>query len=166
MDDWLIEPFGRSRHDRTAFQSGEPSLDRFLRELVTQYEQKRIGRSYVLVRKGEAPVLGYYTIAASSIMFDKLPKALTKKLRRYPVPSLLIARLAVDQTHKGQGLGKELLFDALHRAASLSNSMGLHFVEVHALHEQAAQFYEHFGFIPLPDDPLHLVMSIQTILAT
>lgn len=160
---WLIEPFDRTRHERSQFRCGQPMLDRFIRELVTQFEKRQLGRTFVLVRPESSHVMGYYTLAASSLAFEALPKSLIKHLPKHPIPTVLLARLAVDQSLQGQGLGTDLLMNALERTASLSKSVGIHFVEVDAIDEKARQFYERFGFIPLVDQPLHLVMAMKTV---
>lgn len=162
---WLIEPFDRMRHERGPFRCGQPMLDRFIRELVTQYEKRQLGRTFVLVRPDSPIVLGYYTLAASSLAFEVVPKSLARHLPKHPIPTVLLARLAVDQSMQGQGLGADLLMNALERAAALSASLGIHFVEVDVIDDAARQFYERYGFTPLVDQPLHLVMAMGTVLA-
>lgn len=162
---WLIEPFDRIRHERGQFKCGQPMLDRFIRELVTQYEKRQLGRTFVLVRTNSPIVLGYYTLAASSLAFEVVPKSMAKHLPKHPIPTVLLARLAVDQSVQGQGLGADLLMNALQRSAALSQSLGVHFVEVDAIDEKARQFYQRYGFTPLVDQPLHLVMAMGTVLA-
>ena len=161
---WLIEPFDRNKHERGQFSCGQQMLDRFIRELVTQYEKRQLGRTFVLVRPDSPTVLGYYTLAASSLAFEVVPKSLVKHLPKHPIPTILLARLAVDQSLQGRGLGADLLMNALERAAALSTSIGIHFVEVDAIDEKARQFYERYGFTPLIDQPLHLVMAMGTVL--
>src|SRR5262245_52726722 len=129
MDDWVIEPLNRS-HERADFCSGKASLDEFLRSRVIQYEKRKLGRTYVAVRPGMSRVLGYYTLAASSLSYQNVPAALAKKLPRHSVPVILLARLAIDQSAQGQGLGKLLLLDGLRRSLEISRTLGIHAVEV------------------------------------
>jgi GNAT superfamily N-acetyltransferase len=65
------------------------------------------------------------------------------------VPSVILARLAVDKTAQGQGLSETLLIDAFRRTLELSETLGTHAVEVDAIDEQARAFYESYGFVPL-----------------
>ncbi len=162
MAEWCVERLGRA-HERSAFSCGRESLDAFLRTLVNQYEKRRLGRTYVVVRPGEERVLGYYTLASGSVSFEKLPKKAAKKLPRHPVPVVLLARLAIDQSAQGQGLGGFLLADALRRCLVLAAQLGVHAVEVDALDEQAKAFYEKYGFVALQDNPLHLYLPIATL---
>jgi GNAT superfamily N-acetyltransferase len=162
MDDWTIEQLNRS-HDRTQFCCGKTSLDQYLQTRASQDEKRRMGRTYVALRPGDKRVYGYYTLAAGTIPFENLPPGPAKKLPKHPVPVILLARLAVDQSTQGQGLGGHLLGDALKRSVTISKTLGAHAVRVDALDEEARAFYEHYGFISLLDNRLHLFLPIATI---
>jgi GNAT superfamily N-acetyltransferase len=162
MAEWSVERLDRS-HDRGEFTCGKGPLDNFLRTLVTQYEKRRLGRTYVVVRPGAKRVLGYYTLAAGAVSFANLPEQATKKLPRHPVPVILLARLALDQSVQGQGLGRFLLTDALRRCLALAEQLGVHAIEVDAIDDQARAFYQRYGFTALPDDPLHLYLPMATV---
>jgi GNAT superfamily N-acetyltransferase len=164
MDEWVIEPLSRA-HERGEFCCGKGPLDQFLHSLVSQYEKRRLGRTYVVTRPSEKRVLGYYTLASGAVSFEKLPAKAAKKLPRHPVPVVLLARLAVDQSTQGQGLGRVLLTDALRRCLALANQLGVHAVEVDAIDEQAKAFYEKYGFVALEDNPRHLYLPIATLAA-
>lgn len=164
MTDWRIEPF-RADHVRSDFSCGIPSLDDFLRLRVGQYEHRRLGKTFVAVSSTHLQVRGYYTIAAGAIAFESLPPELGRKLPRHPVPCVLIARLAVDREYQGHLLGEALLLDSLRRAESLSGELGIHAVQVDALDERASGFYRKYGFVPLEDQPLRLLLPVATIRA-
>ncbi len=162
MVDWIIEPFGKS-HDRSAFTCGKPALDEFLRTRVSQYEKRRLGKTFVAVLQGEQRVRGYYTLAAGAVAFEHLPTVASTKLPKHPIPVILLARLAVDLSAQGQGLGEKLLLDALQRSLDLSDNLGAHAVEVDALDDSAIEFYVKYGFSPLLDNPRHLYLPLATI---
>lgn len=162
MTEWTIEPFGK-HHDRTAFSCGRPPLDDFIRARVSQYEKRRLGKTFVAVPPGNPRVIGYYTLSSAALAFEHLPPDASRKLPKHPVPVVLLARLAVDQSVQGQGLGEGLLLDALQRTLTLSSSLGVHAVEVDALDDAAAAFYRKYGFTALLDNPLHLYLPIATI---
>ena len=155
MAEWQIEALDRE-HSRGAFSCGKPPLDEFIRRLVSQYQKRNLGRTYVAVRPGERTVYGYYTLASGSVSFEHIPEAAARKLPRHPVPVVLLARLAVDQAVRGLGLGEALLIDALRRCLRLAEELGIHAVEVDAIDPQARGFYEKYGFVPLLDRELHL----------
>jgi GNAT superfamily N-acetyltransferase len=159
---WEVVPYTR-QHDRTGFDCSKEPLNRFLHQQVTQYEKRNLGRTYVLVEPGQTRVLGYYTLAASQVSLDDLPEDQAKKLSRHPVPVILLGRLAVDQSLQGQGAGKMLLHDALQRCVSVAEQIGSFAVFVEAIDDEAAKFYQRYGFQPFREQPLKLFLSISTL---
>lgn len=111
-------------------------------------------------------VVGYYTLAAGSVGRADAPPRVTAGLGRYPVPVILLARLAVDVTELGKGLGRGLLKDALLRVAQAADIVGCRAVLVHAKDAAAKAFYERHGFEPSPTDPLHLYLLTKDLAAT
>jgi GNAT superfamily N-acetyltransferase len=159
-----IEPFDATKHERADFDCGNRSLNEFLRTLVTQYEKRRLGKTFAAVRTtAPATIAGYYTLAAGAVAFQNVPPEIAKRLARHPIPAILLARLAVDRSAQGQGLGKALLLDSLHRVLSISKFLGVFALEVVAIDEQAAAFYAKFGFAPLLDDPRHMYLPVSSI---
>ena len=155
-----MERLDRSKHLRDDFSCGKSPLDDFLKSLVSQYEKRRLGKTLVLVRPPDHRVLGYYTLASGSVPFEHLPAKVAKKLPRHPVPVVLLARLAVDQSVRGKGLGGALLADALARILGFSRNLGIYAVEVDAIDGEAKAFYERHGFLPLADAELHLYLPL------
>ncbi|CAN5589698.1 GNAT family N-acetyltransferase [soil metagenome] len=162
MFNWTVEPLEKG-HERSAFSCGQPARDDFIRTRVSQYEKRRLGRTFVAVAPGNKQVIGYYTLAAGAVAFKHLPSNAAQKLPRHPIPVVLLARLAVDQSSQGKRLGDGLLLDALQRALDLSAGLGIHSVEVDAFDPAAGAFYQKYGFFPLLDDPLHLYLPIPTV---
>ena len=158
-----VEPLGR-QHDRTAFHCGAEELDRYLKQQARQDADKRVAAPFVAVRPPETVVLGYYTLSASVLTLTDLPDELARKLPRYPqLPVTLLGRLAVDQATKGQGLGEHLLLDALHRSLTHADQIAAMAVVVDAKDENAAAFYQHYGFIPLQNQPRRLFVPMRSI---
>ena len=151
-----------ANHQRDLFDCGEESLNRYLKQYASQHQKKNVGRVYVAVKAGAPRVFGYYTLANGSVAFQSVPKA--KGLpREYPIPVILLARLAVDVTTQGTGLGAMLLLDALQRSFQVSNASAAYAVIVDALHEKARAFYEHYHFEASLDDPLRLFLPMHEI---
>ena len=164
MGEWRIERLGPD-DVREGFDCGKPSLNDFLLALVSQYEKRNLGRTYVAHQDGDRRVLGYYTLASGSIDAESLPAKQARKLPRHAVPVVLLARLAVDRSVHGRGLGGFLLRDALNRSLDLSEKLGIHAVVVDALDAEANAFYQRFGFLPLTDDDMRLFLPLSTIRA-
>ncbi len=98
-------------HDRAAFDCGVPSLNSYLQRSARQNQDRDIGRTCVALEPGQVRVWGYYTLSSASTEFEEYPE--NAGLPRYPIPAVLLARLAVDKQRHGQGLGRELLIHAL-----------------------------------------------------
>jgi GNAT superfamily N-acetyltransferase len=158
---WHLQQLDASA-DVAEFGCGENSLDHFLRKYALGNDRAGLGRTFVALAPGEAGVVGFYTISTGSVRFDMVPAHLEKRLPNYPIPTVHIGRLAVDQRHQGCGLGKVLLIDALRKAAAASTVVGVYGVDVMALHERAKQFYLKYGFETMLDSPLHLFLPIET----
>jgi GNAT superfamily N-acetyltransferase len=162
MDDWVVEPLNKG-HERADFSCGHASLDDFLKRYASQYARRELGTTYVVVVGGQPRVLGYYTLAPSHFEFAHAPAELLKGLPKHPVPSLLLARLAVTQSERGKGLGRYLLLDAFDRCLRVAREVAFRAIEVDAIDEPAAAFYVKYGFLPFPSDPHHLAIALETI---
>jgi len=159
--EWSIELLGAG-HERARFSCGKESLDCYIQQYARQHARKNIGRTFVAVRRPEKRVLGYYTLASSSVAFEHLPNDIQSTLPRYPVPVVLLGKLAVDESVRGQGLGEHLLMDACHRVAAIAKEVAIAGLEVDALDASASAFYQHYGFRPFRDHPLHLFLPLKT----
>jgi GNAT superfamily N-acetyltransferase len=161
MAKWAIVPISKA-HDRADFSCGKPSLDTFLRSLVTQYENRRLARTYVAVDPGSPKVVGYFSLAASHLETSALSAGLRKKLPKHAIPTMLLGRLAVDSRNRGQGLGEFLLLDAVHKTFEASEKIGIFGLDAWAIDNDAIAFYQKYGFAPLEDHPNHLLLTLKT----
>lgn len=159
---WIIQPLVKS-HNRTSFDCGKPQLNQWLQRFAGQYQRRDLARTYVAVGAPDPRVLGYYAISNHRVRYDVLPENQAQGLPTIDIPVVLLARLAVDKTTQGQGLGQHLLIDALRRTAHISESIGIRAVEVDAIDDDARQFYLKFGLAPLLDDQQHLFLPMRAI---
>lgn len=137
----------RERDDRSQFRSDDADLDRFFRQFAGQNQfRHHLGVTYVAV-DGQH-VLGFATVAAAHLEIDGLPAAARQKLPRYPLPVLRLARLAVDRSAQGQGLGLQLLRFVLQLALRMSDDYGCVGIVVDAKPDALA-FYTKYGFLPV-----------------
>jgi len=149
-------------HDRTAFRSGVEVLDRYLRELALRDMRRRVAGCFVALDDARA-IVGFYTLAATSVAVDALPADLTKRLPRYPlVPAVLMGRLAVASEHQGKGLGRALIFDAAIRTDRLR--IGAFAIIVDAKDDRAVAFYKSTGFALIPGESRRLFVPVATTL--
>ncbi|WP_353119392.1 GNAT family N-acetyltransferase [Nitratidesulfovibrio sp.] len=156
------------QHDLILFCSGEPALDDWLRTRAVRNEGKAT-RTYVtcLHEKGgqEEPgarVVGFYSLAVGSVAHGIAPGSIRRNMPD-PVPVMILARLAVDQSMQGRGIGRALVRDALLRTGQAAGIAGIRGILVHALHERAAAFYAGCGFQPSPVSPLTLLLRMEEI---
>ena len=156
-----VEPISKT-HQRDKFSCGKTELDVYLQRFARQNDEKNIAKTFVSVDT-ENQVLGYYSLSSASIEFSELPDELRQSLPAYPVPAARLARLAVDNSIKGQGLGAKLLIDALQRIVSASQEIAVKVILVDAMDKEARDFYKYYGFIELPDQDLELFLPIETI---
>ncbi len=156
-----IVVFDPRRHRRTGFTCGHDGLDDYLKRYASQTLRNRLARVYV-AEDDEGKVLGYYTLSAASLGCDELPESLPK----YPVPAVLIGRMASDRQARASGLriGSHLLIHALKHALRAADVIGIRCVIVDSKPEAVA-FYRRFGFIPLTEDGLKLYLPVSTIKA-
>jgi GNAT superfamily N-acetyltransferase len=141
------------------FESGEPSLDRYLADRALANHVGDLGRCYVCVDAATEKELGYYTLSAVAVERAHLPG----KIRRNApglVPAVLMGRLAVDAAAQSLGLGRFLVRDAILSTLAAADRIGARILLVHALHPRAAAFYERMGFKRSPTDALHLYLSL------
>lgn len=146
---------------RIGFRSGANDLDDWLTKYAWQNQEANNAITYVITDGSR--VVGYYAITMAAIARSAAPEPLQRG-RPNQVPCILLARLAVDQRFKGEGLGWELLRDALLRGLQLSGSIGAAAILVHCRDEAAKAFYLHNGdFLSSPVDELHLMIPIKAL---
>jgi GNAT superfamily N-acetyltransferase len=148
-------------HSVDAFDCGAEPLDTYLKRHALGNQSAGAAQTYVAVTRER--VVGYYSLSAASVEYGDAPERLRKGLARHPVPVMLLARLAVDRSWQGRGLGAALLLDALRRTLTAADILGMRAIMVHAKDEAARRFYGHFDFDPSPVEPLHLFLLLKEI---
>lgn len=151
------------RHDLSTFTCGEESLESWLREQAIAAIKRGTARTWVWTDEREA-IVAYYALAAHKVARDSVP---AKVGRGGPteIPAVLLARLALAQELRGQGLGPLLVADALERVVGAAQIAGARLVVVDAIAERVAQLYETLGFRRVPGSLL-LVQKISDIEAS
>lgn len=144
------QPLG-DEHHLTAFDCGKVDLNAWLSESALHCQRNNTARTFVWCEPGKPTAVAYYSLAGHVVEKQTLPVKLGRGSPQR-CPALLLARLALDTSLHGHGLGGVLLADALQQAAHALEHMAARFVVVDALDEEAAAFYSRFGFKRIPDD--------------
>ena len=147
-------------HDLTFFDSGEASLDYWLKNRAVKNDLSGASRTYVVCNNGNK-VVGYYCLAAGAIGHEEAPKSMRRNMPD-PIPVLVLGRLAIDMDYQNLGLWKALLRDATRRALQASRISGVVALIVHALSEQAKKFYLSCGLTESPTKPMMLCLVLAT----
>lgn len=157
---WTICKLDRT-HLVDSFDCGHEDLNRYLRRFALNNQSAGSAQTYVAVADNR--VIGYYSLAVGAVAHSEAPTRIVKGLARHPIPVMLLARLAVHHTTRGQGLGAALLYDALARTLQAADIAGIRAILVHAKNDEARRFYEHFDFDPSPTDSYHLYLLIKEL---
>lgn len=150
-------------HDVARFDCGTPVLNHWLQTTAMQHQKDGTSKTFVQVDDNDPEkILGFVTLAIRPMTSkEDLPEEMRKKMPR-SIAGFTLARLAVDVTVQGKGLGEHLLLDAMERAHRASDNVGGYALFVDAK-DGAAGFYERYGFVPFPDDRDTLVMPIASM---
>lgn len=151
-------------HDVSSFSCGKPPLDHWLKARALSNQQK--GFTAVLVVHEAGRVVGYYGLAPTAVVPDRLPRSIRTGQPPDPVPCLLLGQLATDTQWAGRGIGTGLLKHALERCVRAAALVGGRSLMVNAVDADAAAFWRRRGFLPSRDEPLILFRAIADIAAS
>jgi GNAT superfamily N-acetyltransferase len=158
--EFVIDKLSRER-DASAFDCANATLNEWLRKFALTNQPADSARTYVAL--DDNVVAGYYALTTGSVHRHESPQRIAKGLANHPSGVVLLARLAVDRTQQGKGLGKALLFDALARIEEAADIVGVRAVLVHAIEDAARRFYLHFGFEESPVDRYRLLLLLKDL---
>lgn len=158
--EFVIDKLSRE-HDLSAFDCANATLNEWLRKFAWTNQQADSAKTYVALEGNR--VNGYYALTTGSVHKHESPQRIAKGLANHPIGVVLLARLAVDQSQQGKGLGKALLFDALSRVEEAADIVGIRAVLVHAIDDPARRFYLHFEFEESPVDPYQLLLLLKDL---
>lgn len=153
-------------HDVDKFDCGVDSLSLWLGRHALQAASSGSARTYVVRDDEQERVVGYHAMAAASISQTEATPRAAQGMPRHPIPAALLARLAVDTSVQGRGIGAWLLRDAMLRALSVGDELGVRVLLVHAIDDAARSFYLRHGFEPSPTDELNLQLLLKDVRAS
>lgn len=162
---FVIEPFDKKKHDRTAFSCEHDALTTYIKQQASQDIKKSVAAVFILTLDGKT-IAGYYTLSQYAVDAGSVPEETMRELRlpKYKeLPATLLGRLARSLVCKGQGIGELLLMHALKQTLDQSKIIASTAVVTDANHERAKNFYQKYGFVELPDHPNRLFLPMKTV---
>ncbi len=160
---WHEGPIGK-HHNRESFDCGETALNEFLQRYAHKSHEMGGAKTFLAIdNAGSKTVLGFYSLSPASISYARTPELVRRGLARQEVPAFRLARLAVDRSVQGKGLGGQLLLAAGRRCVLAAAEVGGVAILIDAKNDRAARWYESYGVMSLLDTPLSLVIPLSTI---
>jgi GNAT superfamily N-acetyltransferase len=149
-------------HLLSGFDCGTAALNEWLVSRAVKNQTAGTTRTWVVVDTGTYEVVAFYASSTASILRESAPKRMTRN-QPEELPAVLLARMAVDMRHQGRGLGAALLKHFMLKALEVAQSVGVRVLLIHAKDDAARSFYDHYGFVESPLDPLVLMMLLPSI---
>jgi len=155
-----------SKYQLAAFNSGVKQLENWLKSHALENQNRDLSRTFVLA-EDDGSVIGYYSLTMGGVRRQQLPPRYGRGLPDVDIGMVLLGRLAVDVRWQGQGLGRDLLVDAVLQAVAAGDHAAARFIAVDPIDEAARAFYQHFGFRDVPGDERHrLFLRLDEIRAS
>ena len=173
---YTVELLDKNKHDLKTFDCGKPDMDTFLSRFAFKHSKLGLSSTWVLVKeqnsknnvkqekqRAKSEVIAYYTLAASTVIKSGIPT--DKSLPHYPIPVVLLARLAVDQKYQGKGLGAKILVTAIRHAVELTDrGLPAYGLVLDVLDDDALKFYQCFDFFePFTNNPMRLFIGMNSV---
>lgn len=152
------EPLG-PRHRLEGFDCGKPALNEWLVRHARQVQGSGSAKTFVVSEDDR--VAGYFSLTVGQVDVLDAPERIRKGMGQYPIPVVILARLAVCQQDQGRGIGIGLLQDAIGRTLLIAEQAGIRAMLTHPIDEDAARFYSRFGFIPSPLREQQLLLLLK-----
>lgn len=147
------------QHRLDKFDCADPTLNDWLSRHARQSQASGSAKTFVVTEND--CVAGYFSLTVGQIEAVDAPERIRKGMGQYPVPVVILARLAVSQSYQGQGIGVALLIEAVRRALTIAGHAGIRAILMHPISAQAAHFYAKFGFEPSPLQPGQLLLLLK-----
>jgi predicted N-acetyltransferase YhbS len=153
-----------AHHDVSTFDSGNEVLDAGLLGHALAAQRMDSARTFVATRSGR--VVGYFSLTMGSVLRAEAPAKVVRGMPAYPVGMVLLACLAVDRSQQARGVGAMLLAESLRKAVAAGEVAAARLIVVDAVDDDAAAFYERYGFVRTPEYPLRLHRRMKDVRAS
>lgn len=146
-------------HRLDGFDCGNPVLNDWLLKHARQAQASGSARTFIV--QDDARIAGYFSLTVGQVDSQDAPERIRQGMGRYPVPVVILARLAVSQRDQGRGIGRGMLQDAIRRTLLIADQAGIRALLTHPIDAEADRFYRRFGFVasPLREQQLLLLLK-------
>jgi predicted N-acetyltransferase YhbS len=148
-----------ARHRLESFDCGKPALNEWLLRHARQAQGSGSAKTFVVA--DDDRVAGYFSLTVGQVDTLEAPERIRKGMGQYPIPVVILARLAVSIQDQGKGIGFGMLQDAIRRTLLIAEQAGIRAMLTHPLDEEASNFYTRFGFITSPLSEQQLLLLLK-----
>ena len=149
-----------AQHRLEGFDCGKPALNDWLLRHARQAQGSGSAKTFV-VAEDDGRVAGYFSLTVGQVDTLEAPERIRKGMGQYPLPVVILARLAVSIHDQGQGIGYGMLQDAIRRTLLIAEQAGIRAMLTHPIDGQASSFYTRFGFIASPLSEQQLLLLLK-----
>ena len=146
-------------HRLDEFDCGKPALTDWLLRHARQAQSSGSARTFVVC--DDERVAGYFSLTVGQIDTLEAPERMRRGMAQYPIPLVILARLAIDLDYQRRGLGFSLLQDAIRRTVAIAEHAGIRALLTHPIDAQADAFYRRFGFEATPAHDRQLILLLK-----
>ena len=147
-------------HRLEVFDCTKPTLNHWLQHHARQAQTSGSARTFVVAEQ-ENRVAAYFSLTVGQVDTVEAPERIRQGMGRFPLPVVILARLAVSRKNQGLGLGVGMLQDAIRRTLVIAEQAGIRAILTHPIDEDAARFYTRFGFIASPLRQQQLLLLLK-----
>ncbi len=148
-----------ARHQLEHFDCGKPALNAWLFRHARQAQGSGSAKTFVVA--DDDRVVGYFSLTVGQVDTLEAPERIRKGMGQYPIPVVILARLAVSLQDQGRGIGLGMLQDAIRRTLLIAEQAGIRAMLTHPIDAQASAFYTRFGFIASPLSEQQLLLLLK-----
>ena len=146
-------------HRLESFDCGKPALNEWLLRHARQAQGSGSAKTFVVA--DDDRVVGYFSLTVGQVDTLEAPERIRKGMGQYPIPVVILARLAVSTQDQGKGIGYGMLQDAIRRTLLIAEQAGIRAMLTHPIDGEASSFYTRFGFIASPLSEQQLLLLLK-----
>lgn len=146
-------------HALESFDCGRLSLNDWLTHHARQAQANGSAKTYLVIEGTR--VVGYFSLTVGQVDTLETPERARKGTGVYPIPVVILARMAVARNYQGRGIGVGMLQNAIRRTLTIAEQAGVRALLTHPIDDEASRFYLRFGFEASPARDQQLLLLLK-----